>query len=155
MKIDTTKIDTTKIAITNQSPHALPAQATALAAGMDLRAWLPKGALKLAPLARELVPTGLSIALPQGCEAQLRPRSGLAYRQGITLLNGPGTLDADYRGEVQVLLINLSNETAVINDGDRIAQLVVAKHATVEWRLTDQLPATVRNGNGFGSTGIK
>jgi dUTP pyrophosphatase len=140
------------IRIINRSHHPLPAYATALSAGMDLRANLDTP-ITLRPLERCLVPTGLFIALPQGYEAQVRPRSGLALKKGITVLNTPGTIDADYRGEIGVILVNLSNEDFVINDGERIAQMVVARHETVEWEAVETLDETERGAGGFGHTG--
>ena len=140
------------IRIINRSHHPLPAYATALSAGMDLRANLDTP-ITLRPLERCLVPTGLFIALPQGYEAQVRPRSGLALKKGITVLNTPGTIDADYRGEIGVILVNLSNEDFVINDGERIAQMVVARHETVEWEAVETLDKTERGAGGFGHTG--
>lgn len=142
------------IRIINRSHHPLPAYATALSAGMDLRANLDTP-ITLRPLERCLVPTGLFIALPQGYEAQVRPRSGLALKKGITVLNTPGTIDADYRGEIGVILVNLSNEDFVINDGERIAQMVVARHETVEWEAVETLDETERGAGGFGHTGKK
>lgn len=140
------------VRIINRSHHALPAYATALSAGMDLRANLDTP-ITLRPLERCLVPTGLFIALPQGYEAQVRPRSGLALKKGITVLNTPGTIDADYRGEIGVILVNLSSEDFVINDGERIAQMVVARHETVEWETVASLDETERGAGGFGHTG--
>lgn len=140
------------IRIINRSHHPLPAYATALSAGMDLRANLDTP-ITLRPLERCLVPTGLFIALPQGYEAQVRPRSGLALKKGITVLNTPGTIDADYRGEIGVILVNLSNEDFVINDGERIAQMVVARHEMVEWEAVETLDETERGAGGFGHTG--
>ena len=142
-----------KVQIVNKSHHALPAYATALSAGMDLRANLDEP-VTLQPMQRALIPTGLFIALPAGYEAQVRPRSGLAIKRGITVLNSPGTVDADYRGEVCVVLINLSNEAFVINDGERIAQMVVARHEQVEWTAVEVLESTVRGEGGFGHTGV-
>src|SRR5688572_27686096 len=127
-----------KIKIVNQSTHALPAYETKHAAGMDLRAFL-ESPMELKPMNRLLVPTGLFIELPGGFEAQIRPRSGLAYKHGITVLNTPGTIDADYRGEIKVLLINLSNEPFVINSGERIAQMIISTHSNVEWTLVSEL----------------
>lgn len=141
-----------EIKIVNRSKHALPSYATPLSAGMDLRANLD-APVTLQPLERRLVPTGLFIALPAGYEAQVRPRSGLAIKKGIGVLNSPGTIDADYRGEICVILVNLSNEAFVINDGDRIAQMVVAKHETVEWTPVEALDETERGAGGFGHTG--
>lgn len=139
-------------------PHAqdlpLPAYETQGAAGLDLRAALPDGDLEMAPGARGLVPTGLILALPQGCEGQVRPRSGLALRHGVTVLNAPGTIDADYRGEVQVLLVNLGQETFIIRHGDRIAQLIVAPVAQARLVEVQLLDDTVRGAGGFGSTGV-
>ena len=140
------------VKIINRSHHALPAYATVLSAGMDLRANLDSP-ITLRPLERCLVPTGLFIALPQGYEAQVRPRSGLALKKGITVLNTPGTIDADYRGESGVILVNLSAEEFVINDGERIAQMVVARHETVEWEAVETLDETERGAGGFGHTG--
>ncbi len=139
-------------------PHAagldLPAYKTDLSAGMDLHAALAEDApLTLAPLERALVPTGLRIALPPATEGQVRPRSGLAAKHGVTVLNSPGTIDADYRGEVKVILVNLSNEPFTIERGERIAQLVVARHERVEWQIADNLDETERGAGGFGSTG--
>jgi dUTP pyrophosphatase len=141
-----------QIQVINRSKHALPAYETEQSAGMDVRANLDE-AIALGPLERALVPTGLFIALPAGFEAQVRPRSGLAAKQGITVLNSPGTVDADYRGEIKVILVNLSNETVHINDGDRIAQLVIARHEQAVWEVAEVLGETARGAGGFGSTG--
>ena len=141
-----------KVKIVNRSGRPVPAYATALSAGMDLRACL-ENPITLGPLERALVPTGLFIALPPGFEAQVRPRSGLAAKQGVTVLNTPGTIDADYRGEIKVILVNLSNVPFEIVPGERIAQLVVARHERVEWEETDSLDETERGAGGFGSTG--
>ena len=141
-----------KVEIINKSKHQLPSYATVLSAGMDLRANLDTP-IVLQPLERTLVPTGLFIALPEGYEAQVRPRSGLAIKKGITVLNSPGTIDADYRGEVKVILVNLSNEPFVVNPGERIAQLVVARYEKVEWDEVEILDETERGTGGFGSTG--
>jgi len=141
-----------KICIINRSKHALPAYATADASGMDLRANID-ASIRLQPLQRVLVGTGLSMALPKGYEAQIRPRSGLALQHGLTVLNSPGTIDADYRGEIRVMLINLSKEDFVIEDGERIAQLVIATHAQARWVPVDTLDNTPRGQGGFGSTG--
>lgn len=141
------------VKIVNRSPHPLPAYATALSAGLDLQAWLD-APVTLRPLERRLVPTGLSIALPAGYEAQVRPRSGLALKHGITLVNTPGTIDADYRGEIGVIMVNLSAEPFTIHDGDRIAQLVVARHERVEWTSAETLDETERGAGGFGHTGL-
>lgn len=143
-----------KIQLINRSKHPLPAYATSLSAGMDLRANLDQPVV-LKPLGRALVPTGLYMALPAGYEAQVRPRSGLALKKGITVLNAPGTIDADYRGEVGVVLVNLSDEAFVIEDGERIAQLVVARHEQAEWVEVEQLDETERGEGGFGHTGKK
>ncbi len=140
------------VKITNKSNHPLPAYATAQAAGLDLRAHLA-APVTLAPLERRLIPTGLYIELPAGYEAQVRPRSGLAFKHGITVLNSPGTIDADYRGEVGVLLVNLSNTPFVIENGERVAQLVVATYAQVDWVAAEQLSDSERGEGGFGSTG--
>jgi dUTP pyrophosphatase len=141
-----------KIQITNKSKHALPSYETDASAGMDLRANIPES-ITLKPLERTIVKTGLFIALPVGTEAQVRPRSGLAAKNGITVLNAPGTVDADYRGEIGVILVNLSNEDFVINDGERIAQLVIAKHERARWEEVEALSETKRGAGGFGSTG--
>jgi len=142
----------TKVKIVNRSGRPVPAYATPLSAGMDLRAAL-EAPVSLRPLERTLVPTGLFIALPAGYEAQVRPRSGLAAKHGITVLNTPGTIDADYRGEIKVILVNLSDTPFEIVPGERIAQLVVARHERVEWEETDSLDETERGAGGFGSTG--
>jgi len=141
------------IEIVNKSHHPLPAYATELSAGLDLKAFIQQPII-LKPLERKLIPTGLFIALPQGFEAQIRPRSGLAAKNGITVLNSPGTIDADYRGEIKVILVNLSNEEFVINDGERICQMVIAKHEKVNLQLVDNLGQTGRGEGGFGSTGL-
>lgn len=143
-----------KVQIINKSHHALPEYATPQSAGMDLRANLDEP-VTLNPLERKLIPTGLYMALPTGYEAQVRPRSGLAIKKGITVLNTPGTVDADYRGEVCVILINLSNESFVVNDGERIAQMVIAKHEQPEIVEVDVLDETERGTGGFGHTGTK
>ncbi|MBK7181508.1 MAG: dUTP diphosphatase [Bacteroidetes bacterium] len=143
-----------KIKIINKSKHELPSYATQAAAGMDLRANLD-APIVLKSLERTLVPTGLFMELPVGFEAQVRPRSGLAFKNGLTVLNSPGTIDADYRGEVKVILVNLSNEAFTINDGERVAQLVIAKHEQAEWIEVEQLEETARGDGGFGSTGKK
>lgn len=147
-------MSSTEVKIVNNSNHPLPQYQTENSAGMDLRANLEE-AIVLAPLERKLIGTGLYIALPQGTEAQVRPRSGLAYKQGITVLNSPGTIDADYRGEVKVLLVNLSNTNFTIEDGERIAQLVIAKHETALLQEVEILDETERAAGGFGSTGTK
>ena len=138
--------------VINNSKHELPHYATALAAGLDLKANINESII-LNPLQRQLVSTGLFIELPAGFEAQIRPRSGLAFKNGITVLNSPGTIDADYRGELKVLLVNLSNEEFVINDGERIAQLVIAKHEQITWQQVEVLDDSQRGAGGFGSTG--
>lgn len=141
-----------KVQIINKSKHALPQYATLLSAGMDLRANLDRP-IVLKPLQRCLVPTGLYIALPDGYEAQIRPRSGLALKKGITLLNTPGTIDADYRGEIGVIMVNLSDEDFMIEDGERIAQMVIAKYEKAEWAEVTTLDETERGSGGFGHTG--
>ena len=141
-----------KVKIVNHSPFALPAYATALSAGIDLRADLQEPVV-LGSLDRALVPTGLHIELPAGFEAQIRPRSGLAARHGISIVNAPGTIDADYRGEIKVVLVNLSKEPFTVQPGERIAQMVVARHETVEWEPVETLEASDRGSGGFGSTG--
>jgi dUTP pyrophosphatase len=143
-----------QVRIVNKSRHLLPAYATRASAGMDMRANLD-APIVLKSLEHALVPTGLFIELPEGYEAQIRPRSGLAAKNGITVLNSPGTIDADYRGEVKVILVNLSKEDFTINDGERIAQMVIAKHEHVEWQEVDVLVETDRGAGGFGSTGKK
>lgn len=143
-----------QIKVVNKGHQPLPAYATPQSAGMDLRANLD-GPVTLRPMERRIIPTGLHIALPAGFEAQVRPRSGLALKHGITVLNAPGTIDADYRGELGVLLINLSAEDFVINDGERIAQMVVARHATVAFSVVDELDETERGEGGYGHTGLK
>lgn len=140
--------------IINKSHHPLPTYETAHAAGMDLRAYINES-ITIKPLERAIVPTGLFIELPAGIEAQVRPRSGLAAKKGITVLNSPGTIDADYRGEIKVILVNLSNEEFEINDGERIAQLVIARHEKIEWIPTVTLQESERGAGGFGSTGTK
>ncbi|MFI5451882.1 dUTP diphosphatase [Pedobacter sp. UC225_61] len=141
-----------KIKIINNSTHPLPAYETAHAAGMDLRAFTPEQ-ITIKPLQRLLIPTGLHIELPIGYEAQIRPRSGLAFKHGIGIVNSPGTIDADYRGEIKVLLVNLSDTDFVINDGDRIAQMVIAKHETISWESVEELNDTARGAGGYGHTG--
>ena len=142
-----------KVQIINRSKHQLPSYATLLSAGMDLRASIEEP-IVLEPLQRTLVPTGLYMALPAGYEAQVRPRSGLAIKKGITVLNSPGTIDADYRGEVCVILANLSNEPFTVTDGERIAQMVIARHEQVEWCEVESLDETDRGAGGFGHTGV-
>ncbi len=141
-----------KVKIINKSQHPLPAYQTNQSAGMDIRANLTEP-IELKPLERKLIPTGLYIALPDGYEAQIRPRSGLAIKHGITLLNTPGTIDADYRGEIGVIMVNLSNDPFVINDGERICQMVVAQYQQIEWQTVESLDETERGAGGFGHTG--
>lgn len=141
------------VEIINKSKHAIPNYETEGAAGMDLKANIDSP-ITLKPLERAIVKTGLFIALPQGFEAQVRPRSGLAAKKGITVLNSPGTVDADYRGEIGVILVNLSNEEFIVNDGERIAQLVIAKHERISWQKVEILSETQRGSGGFGSTGL-
>lgn len=143
-----------KIKIINKSKHELPGYATNASAGMDLRANLEEP-IVLKSLERTLVATGLYLEIPIGYEAQIRPRSGLAFKNGLTVLNSPGTIDADYRGEIKVILVNLSNQDFVINDGERVAQMVIAKHEQAEWIQVEQLIETDRGAGGFGSTGTK
>ena len=140
-----------KVNIINKSHHPLPAYQTNQSAGMDIRANLTEP-IELKPLERKLIPTGLYIALPDGYEAQIRPRSGLAIKHGITLLNTPGTIDADYRGEIGVIMVNLSNDPFVINDGERICQMVVAQYQQIEWQTVESLDETERGAGGFGHT---
>src|SRR5690554_4410074 len=140
------------VKIVNESDNPLPRYSTELSAGMDLRAWLQEPVV-IKPLERKLIPTGLYIELPEGYEAQIRPRSGLAISKGITVLNSPGTIDADYRGEIRIILVNLSQEDFVIESGERICQMVIASHETVEWNLVEELNGTQRGAGGFGHTG--
>jgi dUTP pyrophosphatase len=142
------------IRIVNTSHHPLPAYETTASAGMDLRAFLSQDVL-MKPLERALIPTGLFIELPVGYEAQVRPRSGLAVKKGVTVLNTPGTVDADYRGEIKVILVNLSNEDFIVRDGDRIAQMIISAHEQAEWVQVEELEETGRGAGGFGSTGHK
>jgi deoxyuridine 5''-triphosphate nucleotidohydrolase (dut) len=142
------------VQIINKSHHPMPEYATPLSAGMDIRANLTES-IEIKPLERKLIPTGLYIALPEGFEAQMRPRSGLAIKHGITLLNTPGTIDADYRGEIGVILVNLSSEPFIVNDGERICQMVVAAYTRVEWQQMETLDETERGAGGFGHTGKK
>ena len=146
--------NTLKVNVINQSKHALPSYQTIHSAGMDLRANLEAPVI-LKPLQRALLPTGLFIELPEGHEAQIRPRSGLAYKHGISIVNSPGTIDADYRGEIKVLLVNLSDQEFVVEDGERIAQMVVAKYERVAWSEAEALTDTERGAGGYGSTGTK
>lgn len=143
-----------KIKIVNKSKHQLPAYETIASAGMDLRAEL-ETPLHVQPLGRTLIPTGLFMELPVGYEAQVRPRSGLAYKKGVGVVNSPGTIDADYRGEIKVIIINLSEKELIIEDGERIAQMVIAKHERADWEEVDSLSETDRGAGGFGSTGKK
>ena len=143
-----------QLPVINESPYDLPANATVSSAGLDLKAVLDQ-TLTLQPLERKIIGTGLKIALPEGYEAQVRPRSGLAAKHGLTVLNAPGTIDADYRGEIGVILVNLSNEAVEINPGERIAQLVVAQYTQVDWQSVTSLDTTDRGEGGFGSTGKK
>ena len=144
-----------QVQIVNKSHHPDPTYATLSSAGMDLRAFLPLGGVVLRPGVRALIPTGLHIALPTGFEAQVRPRSGLAYKKGVTVLNSPGTIDADYRGDIGVILINHGQDLFEVNDGERIAQLVIAKYETVQWLSVSDLNETDRGAGGFGSTGAE
>jgi len=143
------------VKIINSSDNTLPQYATASSAGLDLRAWLPDGPVTLPPLGRALIPTGLRIQLPEGYEAQIRPRSGLALKHGVTVLNSPGTIDADYRGEIGIILVNLSDTPFVINSGERICQMVVARHEQVEWLTSGTLDDSARGEGGFGHSGVK
>lgn len=142
------------VKIINTSKHELPSYETIASAGMDIRANLDSPII-LKPLERQMIPTGLFIELPVGFEAQIRPRSGLAAKKGVTVLNSPGTIDADYRGEIKIILVNISNEEFVVNDGERVAQMVVAKHERVEWIKVEELSETARGEGGFGHTGHK
>lgn len=141
-----------KVKIVNHSKHALPEYQTPLSAGLDIRANLDES-VTLRPLERAMIPTGLFVELPEGCEMQIRPRSGLAAKHGITVLNSPGTIDADYRGEIKVILVNLSNEPFSIESGERIAQMIVARYEQIEWQPVEELGTTERGAGGFGSTG--
>lgn len=143
-----------KVKIIKTSKHDLPSYQTEGSAGMDLRADI-EAPITLKPLERALVPTGLFIELPKGTEAQIRPRSGLAFKHGLTVLNSPGTIDSDYRGEIKVLLVNLSNDSFTIEDGERICQMVIAKHEQIAWEEVTELEDTSRSAGGFGSTGVK
>ncbi len=143
-----------EVKIINKSKHAMPQYATPLSAGMDLRANIDEP-ITIGSLERVMVPTGIFIALPEGYEAQIRPRSGLAAKHGVTVLNTPGTIDADYRGEIKVILVNLSSEPFVIEDGERVCQMVIARHEHVEWKEVDALDETERGAGGFGHTGVK
>ncbi len=143
-----------KVRIVNRSTNELPAYGTPQSAGMDLRAWLNEP-VTLQPLERRLIPTGVSIELPEGYECQVRPRSGLALKRGLTLLNTPGTIDADYRGEIGVIMVNLDSKPQTIENGERICQMVVARHECVEWEAVDTLSESERGEGGFGHTGVK
>lgn len=143
-----------KVKVINKSKHDLPNYSTIASAGMDLRANLSIE-INLKPLERKIIPTGIFMQLPIGCEAQVRPRSGLAFKKGITVLNSPGTIDADYRGEIGVILVNLSSEEFVVTDGERIAQMVITKHETMAWVEVENLDDSERGAGGFGSTGVK
>jgi dUTP pyrophosphatase len=145
-------MESIQIKIVNKSPYSLPAYATEGSSGMDIRAHL-ESHVEMLPLERKLIPTGIFIELPEGYEAQIRPRSGLAIGQGITCLNSPGTIDADYRGEIKIILVNLSAETQVITGGDRIAQMIIQKVAKAEWKEVEEINLTERNVGGFGHTG--
>ncbi len=142
------------VKVINKSSNPLPAYSTELAAGMDVRAFIPEP-IELRPMQRSLVSTGLYFEIPAGFEIQVRPRSGLAARQGITVLNSPGTIDADYRGELKVILVNLSSEPFIIENGERIAQIVLARHEKISWEQADELSSSERGSGGFGSTGTK
>lgn len=143
-----------RVKIINKSKHNLPEYATLLSAGMDLRANIEEP-IALKPLQRELISTGIYIQLPPGYEAQIRPRSGLAFKHGISIVNSPGTIDADYRGEIRVILVNLSDEEFVVNDGERICQMIISKHERIEWQKVDTLDESDRGEGGFGHTGKK
>lgn len=143
-----------EVQIVNKSPHELPAFQTVGSAGMDLRAWL-SSPVTLQPMERKLIPTGLYMALPIGYEAQIRPRSGLAIKRGLSLVNTPGTIDSDYRGEVMIPIINLSTEEQVIEDGERVAQMIIAKYERIDWKPVEELDDTERGAGGFGHSGTK
>ncbi|XCI75886.1 MAG: dUTP diphosphatase [Flavobacteriales bacterium] len=142
-----------KVKIVNASRNPLPKYKSERASGMDIQAAI-EAPVTLGPLGRKLIPTGIRVELPRGYEAQIRPRSGLAFKYGLTCLNSPGTIDADYRGEIKVILINLSSEAFTINEGDRIAQMIIAPYISIEWEESDQLNESIRGVHGFGSTGI-
>lgn len=144
-----------KVKIINRSHHPLPSYGTHEAAGMDVRAFLPEGAVTLSPMQRALIPTGLYMQLPAGYECQVRPRSGLALKHGLALVNSPGTIDADYRGEIGIIVINLGQEDFTINDGDRIAQFVIKEYTKISWEPVDHIDQTKREDGGFGHTGIQ
>lgn len=147
-------METIKVKIINRSHHPLPSYETPGSAGMDVRAYLPDGPVTLAPMERALIPTGLYLQLPHGYECQIRPRSGLALKKGISLVNTPGTVDADYRGEIGVILINLSNEPFIVNDGERICQMVIKSYIRTDWVQVDELDKTERGDGAFGHTGV-
>lgn len=147
-------METIKVKIINKSHHPMPAYATPGSAGMDVRAYLPDGPVVLEPLGRALIPTGLYMQLPHGYECQIRPRSGLALKHGISLANTPGTVDSDYRGEIGVIMINLSKEPFTVADGERVCQMVIAPYTRVDWEATDRIDTTDRGTGGFGHTGV-
>lgn len=147
-------METIKVKVINKSHHDLPAYATSGSAGMDVRAFLPDGPVVLGPLERALIPTGLHLELPVGYECQIRPRSGLAIKHGISLVNTPGTVDSDYRGEIGVILVNLSKEPFTVNDGERVCQMVIARYTRVDWEEAERLDQTGRGEGGFGHTGV-
>lgn len=147
-------METIKVKIINRSHHDLPAYATEGSAGMDIRAYLPDGPVTLGQLERRLIPTGLYMQLPHGFECQIRPRSGLALKKGLSLVNTPGTVDSDYRGEIGIILINLSNTPVEIADGERVAQMVITRYTRVDWEPTKRLDVTVREDGGFGHSGV-
>lgn len=149
------KMDTIKVKIINRSHHELPAYVTPGSAGMDVRAYLPDGPVVLGPLERALIPTGLYMQLPHGFECQIRPRSGLAIKHGISLVNTPGTVDSDYRGEIGVILVNLSNQPFTVNDGERVCQMVITRYTRVDWEPTDRIDSTERGDGAFGHTGTR
>lgn len=142
------------VKVINNSPHPLPSYETTGSAGLDLRAWLPEP-IELKPLERKLVPTGLFIELPAGYEAQIRPRSGLAVKKGLTLLNTPGTIDSDYRGEIKIIMVNVSDVPQIIENGERIAQMIISRYEQITWQLSTELESTDRGAGGFGHTGLK
>ncbi len=142
------------VKVINNSPHPLPTYETTGSAGLDLRAWLPEP-IELKPLERKLIPTGLFIELPTGYEAQIRPRSGLAVKKGLTLLNTPGTIDSDYRGEIKIIMVNVSDVPQIIENGERIAQMIISRYEQITWQLSTELESTDRGAGGFGHTGVK
>lgn len=148
-------MDKVKVKVINRSHHPLPAYGTPGAAGMDIRAFLPEGSVTLRPRQRALIPTGIYMQLPQGYECQIRPRSGLALKHGITIANSPGTVDCDYRGEVGIILMNLGQEDFTVNDGERVCQMVIKQYSRVEWEPAKELDRTVREDGGFGHTGTE